>query len=51
MCTIVGRLRRKLGDYAGNSSYITEPPVGYCIPEGEKPDPLDALTPQPAWRL
>ena len=34
--TIVGRLRRKLGDAADNPTYIfTEPRVGYWMPEGE----------------
>ena len=37
MRTIVGKLRRKLGDDADNPTYIfTEPRVGYRMPEGEK---------------
>ena len=37
MRTIVGRLRRKLGDDADNPTYIfTEPRVGYRMPEGEQ---------------
>ena len=36
MRTIVGKLRRKLGDDADNPTYIfTEPRVGYRMPEGE----------------
>ena len=35
--TIVGKLRRKLGDDANNATYIfTEPRVGYRMPKGEK---------------
>ena len=38
MRTIMGKLRRKLGDDADNPTYIfTEPRVGYRMPEGEKP--------------
>ena len=34
--TIVNKLRRKLGDDAGNPTYIfTEPRVGYRMPRGE----------------
>ena len=34
--TIVGKLRRKLGDDADNPAYVfTEPRVGYRMPEGE----------------
>ena len=37
MRTIVGKLRRKLGDDANNATYIfTEPRVGYRMPKGEK---------------
>ena len=38
MRTIVGNLRRKLGDDADNPAYIfTEPRVGYRMPKGEVP--------------
>ena len=38
MRTIVRKLRRKLGDDAGNPTYIhTEPRVGYRMPKGEQP--------------
>ena len=38
MRTMVGKLRRKLGDDADNPTYIfTEPRVGYRMPEGETP--------------
>ncbi len=38
MRTIVGNLRRKLGDDADNPAYIfTEPRVGYRMPKGEMP--------------
>ena len=38
MRTIVSKLRQKLGDTAGNPTYIfTEPRIGYRMPEGEKP--------------
>ena len=37
MRTIVGKLRRKLGDDADNPTYIfTEPRVGFRMPKGEK---------------
>ncbi len=37
--TIVAKLRRKLDDVIGNSTYIfTESRVGYRMPAGEKPD-------------
>ena len=37
MRTMVGKLRRKLGDDANNPTYIfTEPRVGFRMPEGEK---------------
>ena len=37
MRTMVGKLRRKLGDDADNATYIfTEPRVGYRMPKGEK---------------
>ncbi len=38
MRTIVGKLRRKLGDDADNPTYVfTEPRVGYRMPQAEKP--------------
>ena len=37
---VVKRLRRKLGDDAGNPAYIyTEPRVGYRMAKGEGPEP------------
>ena len=39
MRTMVSRLRRKLGDDAGNPTYIfTEPRVGFRMPKGNTPD-------------
>ena len=43
MRTIVGNLRRKLGDDADNPTYIfTEPRVGYRMPKGEEQEQKDA---------
>ena len=40
---IIKRLRGKLGDDAGNPTYIfNEPRVGYRMPEGEVPGPEDS---------
>ena len=36
MRTVVGRLRRKLGDDADRPTYVfNEPRVGYWVPRGE----------------
>ena len=44
--TIVGRLRRKLGDDADIPTYIfTEPRIGYRMPKGETPDQLPPAPP------
>ena len=40
---IVRRLRRKLGDAAGNPAYIfAEPRIGYRMEKGEAPEPAEA---------
>ena len=42
LSTVVGRLRRKLGDDADHPTYIfTESRVGYKMPEGERPQQLE----------
>ena len=46
MRTIVSKLRRKLGEDAGNPSYIfTEPRVGYRMPRGETQTKAPPATP------
>ena len=46
MRTIVGKLRRKLGDDADNPAYIfTEPRVGYRMPKGRTPGEEPPATP------
>ena len=46
MRTMVSKLRRKLGDDAGDPTYIfTEPRVGFLMPKGEQPDSDPPPTP------
>ena len=46
MHTMVSKLRRKLGDDAGNPTYIfTEPRVGFLMPKGEDPGGAPSAAP------
>ena len=45
MRTAISSLRRKLGDDAENPACtFTEPRVGYRMPKGETPGPMDSST-------
>ena len=44
--TMVSKQQRKLGDDAGNPTYIfTEPPVGFLMPQGEESSREPSATP------